>query len=54
MDFLLVDDELRTDTKNVMQTAPLFPHQLKPEDLFRLTSDRQSSKSLPSFLEQFL
>ena len=50
--FWFVEYESRTDTKAMMQTAPLLLKPLKPEDLF--ASDRQSPKSLTNFLEQFL
>ena len=42
--FQFVDDELRTDIKNMMQVAPLLTKSLKPEDLY--APSRQSAKSL--------
>ena len=40
--FQFVDDELRTDIKNMMQAALLFPQSIKPEALF--APDRTATK----------
>ena len=50
--FQFFADELRTDIQNTMQAAPSLPWPQKREDLF--APDRNSPKSLTSFLEQLL